>query len=76
MTLALTLKKDEGVILVDCDGGLIGTVRITSFTKNQVKISFDVPDNIEVARDTLTCNCSHHPHRHPVWWCKEQEHDG
>ena len=70
--LTLSVKKNESATIVDAAGKYLGTVRVTAIRKNQVRLELDMPDDIEVAREALVCDCDEYDHKHPIWWCNPQ----
>jgi sRNA-binding carbon storage regulator CsrA len=67
--LALSLKKNETATIVDAAGRYLGTVRVKEIRKSQIRLEFDMPPDIEVARESLVCDCDEYDHVHPIWWC-------
>ncbi len=72
MSLSLGMKKGESATLVDTEGAYLGTVRVAHVYKSEVKLQFDMPDHVEIARDALLCDCDEHEFKHPIWWCNPQ----
>lgn len=52
MSLVLTRKPTESVVLYTADGESI-TVTVESVDGQQVKISFDAPDEVDILRSEL-----------------------
>lgn len=49
--LTLSRKENEAIILYTSDGPI--TLCISSIQHNQVRVSFDAPDNVNIVREEL-----------------------
>jgi sRNA-binding carbon storage regulator CsrA len=69
--LNLSLKKNASVIaVVNSAGRYLGTVTVTEIRNNSVQLAFDMPPDVEIAREALVCDCDDFDHKHPIWWCR------
>ena len=52
--LVITVKEDEAVTLYDANGNELGKVSVVSIRGDKVRVGFDFPKEIAIARPGIT----------------------